>query len=131
MLCQHAGLRLVVLSRLQQFVRDVQSGHDGYAVEALRTARAADFAHLAIQVAGSGDQTRAFLGGTADQEFAIEDIDGNRCRFAHALFSRERRRAIIASTRERACSFLASRFARSAVSCSWLTRRLRFSSASR
>src|SRR5262249_42137166 len=77
------------------------------------------------------EQSGALFRRAANQEFAVEDVDRDRGRFAHALFSRERSRAIIASTRERACSFFASRFARSADSCSWLARKLRFSSVRR
>src|ERR1700749_505111 len=129
MLCQCSGIVVAALLELQELMRDIERGQHGDAIHALRARRVADFTHLRIEITRSGDKSRFFLRRAADEEFAFEDVDGDG--LAHPLFSSARSRAIIASTRERACSFFASRFERSAESCSWLTRRLRFSSARR
>src|SRR5690606_32168371 len=85
---------------------------------------------FAVKVGGRADQAVALLGFAADQVIPIEDLYGHR--FTHVWFcSSDFSRLIIASTRVRACSLRAIKPARSLASCSWLWRRLRFSSLSR
>src|SRR6185312_10775793 len=91
-----------------ELVRDADRREYGKALEAWCLGVGAQFAHLAVEVSGRLQQAFAFFRRSSD-------------------FSRW----IIASTRLRACSLRASRPARSPESCSWLWRRLRFSSLSR
>src|SRR5690348_11917689 len=105
-----------MLAQLNQFVSDVQCRHHGDAIDAGGTGMLADFAHLAVEVARRRNQAGTLLRRAADEEFPIQDADRDRPLAAHAPFSRERKRAIIASTRVRACSFFASRSERSAAS---------------
>ena len=65
-----------------------------------------------------GNQAVAFFGLDADRVFAVEDADVDRFAVAHVCCSSDFSRAIIASTRERACSFFASNCERSLASCS-------------
>src|SRR5207342_2361452 len=114
---------------LQQFVRKVQCRQYRDTIERRHLVVAADLAHACIEQMRRGHQAFASFRIDADGEFAVEDLYADRV--AHALFSSDLRRVIMASTRERASSFLLSSCARSAASCSWPWRRLRFSSASR
>src|SRR6185437_6765149 len=80
-------------------------------------------------------QAVALFRRAGNQEFAIDQSQRDRFTAGHGfyqpLLSSDFSRCIIASTRLRACSLRASRPARSPDSCSWLWRRLRFSSLSR
>src|SRR4051794_17753986 len=67
------------------------------------------------------------------RDLAGSPLSKELCSFARYpcwFCSSDFKRRIIASTRERACSLRASSCARSVASCSWLWRRLRFSSCS-
>ncbi|KAG1437008.1 hypothetical protein G6F57_020430 [Rhizopus arrhizus] len=108
----------------------VQRGQYRHAVHGGHAVAAADLAHAGIEQARGGHQAVAFIATDAHGVFTIEDADTDRFG-THVCCSRDLSRLIIASTRERACSFLASSVERSATSCSCWWRRLRFSSARR
>src|SRR5690606_2440253 len=106
-----------------------EGGEDSDAVDAGHLVATPDVAHLAVEQCGSAQQSVTLVRFAGDQVIAVEDADVDG--FAHAFCSRDRSRRIMASTRALACSFLVSSAARSPMSCSWLVRRLRFSSARR
>src|SRR4249919_1708961 len=120
-------------AQLLQLVREVQCSEHGNAIERGHAVVAANLAHFVVEQLRGGHQAVAFVGLAADGVFAIEQADADR--FAglriHVCCSSDLSRAIIASTRVRACSFLANSVDRSLASCSCCMRRLRFSSLRR
>src|SRR5690606_16255580 len=128
--CQLALACVAFLARLLQFVRQVQGGQHRQPVQRNHAVAAADLAHARIQHACGGAQAVALLRCDAHGVLAVQDAYFDRLG-AHVCCSSDRSRAIIASTRERACSFFSSSCARSPISCSCCWRRLRFSSARR
>ena len=80
---------------------------------------------------GHGRELLSSVGGEASLRRTRRCMGITRAASAQPLFSSNRRRWIMASTRLRACSLRANRPARSPLSCSWLCRRLRFSSVIR
>src|SRR5690606_32058663 len=128
--CQLALVGIALLARLLQLVGQVQRGQHCQPVQRDHAVAAADLAHARIQHAGGGPEAVALVRSYTDGVVAIEDAYFDRLG-AHVCCSSDRSRAIIASTRERACSFFSSSCARSPISCSCCWRRLRFSSARR
>src|SRR5690606_26594825 len=128
---QFAVAAFGLVAQLLQFMREVERGQYRDAVDRRHAVGAAYLAHTGIEQLRRGYQSVALAGLDADGVLAVEDADAGRFAAAHVCCSSDLSRAIMASTRERACSFLASSWARSPASCSCCWRRLRFSSASR
>src|SRR6185312_7565012 len=129
------ALAVVLLAQVDELVRHADCREHRQALEAGRLGMGAQLAHLAVEVAGGLEQAVALFRRAGDQEFAIDESQRDRFTAGHGfyqpLLSSDFSRWIIASTRLRACSLRASRPARSPDNCSWLWRRLRFSSLSR
>ena len=108
------------VAQLLQFVREVQRGQHGDAIERGHAVAAADLAHLAVEQLGGGHQAVAFVGLAADvySRSSRRMLTGSLALRTHVCCSSDFSRAIIASTRVRACSFLASSVERSPTSCS-------------
>src|SRR5690606_9656657 len=120
-----------LITQQLHLVGQVQCGQYRDAVDRGHTVVATDLAHPCIEHTRGGGEAVAFVRLHANGVITIKDADADRFALAHVCCSSDLRRVIIASTRERACSFLASSCERSAISCSCCWRRLRFSSASR
>ena len=59
----------------EEFVRDVQRGHDGDAFEADDFAVIADFVHFAVQIIDGFEQAFLLVFRTSDAKFAPHDVD--------------------------------------------------------
>ncbi len=77
-LCHGIGLVTALLTRCNEFVRDVQRGQYRDAIKAARARGALDLAHLAVEIRGSGDEARPLL----------NDLIFRRCR--HVITEIER-----------------------------------------
>ena len=78
LLCQCTAIDIAALLGLHQLVRDVESRHDGDAIDALCTRIAAYFTHLAVEIGCGSDEARLFFRRAGNEEFAVENADRNR-----------------------------------------------------
>src|SRR5690606_31535386 len=114
---------------LEFLMGEVERREDGDALQRGALVARLHLPQPLVEQARRAQQALALVLGAGDQVALVEQT--NFYRLAHAFCSRDFRRWIIASTRERACSFLAISAARSPTHCSWATRSWRFSSARR
>src|SRR5690554_6928023 len=121
----------VTRAQLLQLVGQVECRQYRHAVDRGHSAGPPDLAHFGIQEPGCSHQRLAPVGTDADRVFTVQDADADRLAVgAHVCCSSDLSLAIMASTRERACSFLASSCERSPAACSCCWRRPWFSASS-